>query len=196
MKPLILASASAGRARLLRAAGVDFDVEPATIDEASARAACGGAASAQVALVLAEKKALHVAAKSPGRIVLGADQILDFRGEKIGKCSTLADASSLLGRLRGQIHALVTATVLATDEEILWTYVGTNSLAMRQFSEEFLADYLSRAGEAALGAVGCYEIEGLGAQLFERIEGDLFSIIGLPLVPLLGALRKVGLIDT
>jgi septum formation protein len=194
MTPLVLASASPIRARLLEAAGVAFERQPAAVDEAGVRASAIGTevGHGNLAGVLAEMKALQISARSPGRIVLGADQILSLEGEAIGKCATTAEAARLLRRLRGRRHDLLTAAVLVRDRKPLWRRVDCCSLTMRKFSDGFLEGYLSRAAEDVLQCVGCYQLEGLGAQLFERIEGDYFSILGLPLVPLLGALREHG----
>lgn len=194
MKPFILASASETRARILRSAGVEFEVVPANIDEAKARAECESTTTDQLAHLLAERKACAIAARRRGRYVLGADQVLEFEQEPVGKCATLTDAASLLKRLRGRTHALVTSVVLVRDKRTLWVHGHRNWLVMRKFSNAFLAEYIARAGVGILDAVGCYQIEGLGAQLFEKIEGDVFSILGLPLMPVLAALRARGLV--
>lgn len=196
MKPLVLASASETRARLLRAAGVEFDVVPANIDEdkVKTQGVRAGHATAELAVALAELKSLRL--NSSVQHVLGADQILDLDGRAVGKCATLADAASLLGRLRGRAHELVTAVALAQGGKVVWRHVERSRLVMRNFTDAFVAEYLSRAGESVLQAVGCYELEGLGSQLFERVEGDFFSVLGLPLLPTLEALRKRGLVAT
>jgi septum formation protein len=197
MTTLILASASAPRARLLKSAGVLFEVLPAGIDEEAVKAECrtGGKSASDTASRLADLKALKVASARPGRVVLGADQILEFDGQTVGKCATLAEAASLLVRLRGRTHELITAVTLAKGTEILWRHVARCQLVMRDFTDAFLSDYLSRAGVGILAVVGCYEVESLGAQLFERTDGDIFAILGLPLLPVLSALRRHGLID-
>lgn len=194
--PLILASASASRAGLLRSAGVQFEVIAASIDEEAEKAAArqSGIAGPDVASCLALKKALQVSSVRPGRHILGADQILDLDGEIISKCATRADASALLRRLRGRTHEIFTGAVLVTGQAQLWCHVERCRLVMREFSDAFLEDYLSGAQPKALDSVGCYQLEGLGVQLFERIDGDYFTVLGLPLVPLLAALRTHGLV--
>lgn len=196
MTPLILASASSSRARILKSAGVVFEALPADIDEENVKAECktGSKSTSDAASTLADLKALKVATARPGRHVLGADQILEFDGQAVGKCADFGEAKALLARLRGRTHELVTAAALANGREILWRHVERSQLAMRDFSDAFLSDYLSRAGDSVLAAVGCYEIESLGAQLFERVDGDIFAILGLPLLPVLGALREHGLV--
>ena len=195
---LILASASASRRQVLTAAQVPFTAIPAGIDEdrlkdelLARRVDIVGIAAA-----LAEAKAVHVAAKNPGALVLGADQTLLFEGELVSKCADLAAARKLLLRLRGKMHRLVGALALAKGRDVIWRHSETSSLTMREFSDAFLDRYLAAEGEGILGCVGCYKLEGLGAQLFGCVEGDYFSILGLPLQPLLAELRRQGVIAT
>jgi septum formation protein len=190
---LVLASASAARARLLAAAGVDFLIDPANIDEKTLMVPTGNADA--TALALAGIKALSVAARQPGKLVLGGDSVLDFQGELVGKSLDTSAARALLARLAGQTHRIVSAVVLVKDGTVLWRHVGEGRLTMRPLSEAFLDAYLAAEAPAILAAVGCYHLEGRGAQLFDRIEGDFFSILGLPLLPVLAALREQGVLN-
>jgi septum formation protein len=198
VKPLILASASGTRAQLLSAAGVTFEIVPAAIDEETLKADWlrKGCSAAEIARGLAEEKARSVGAVWPGRIVLGCDQVLALDGELISKCRTRTDALLLLRRLRAREHELATAAALASDGEMLWHHVDCSQLAMRDFSDTFLNEYLSRSAVAITQCVGCYELEGPGIQLFSRVDGDFFSILGLPLLPLVGELRRLALLNT
>jgi septum formation protein len=191
---LILASASAVRRRLLEAAGLDFEVDPARIDEEAAKAGlrANGMKPRDQADALAELKALSVSRRRPG-LVIGADQMLAVEGETLDKPHDLDEARSHLLRLRGKTHELHSAAVVARDGAVLWRQVETPKLKMRDFSEAFLEDYLERVGEAAFASVGAYQLEALGVQLFERVEGDYFSVLGLPLLPLLAFLRQHGM---
>ncbi|HEY2444752.1 MAG TPA: Maf family nucleotide pyrophosphatase [Rhizomicrobium sp.] len=192
--PLVLASASAARARMLRAAGVAFEVLAASVDEEAERIACGQRTPLDIASHLALKKALQISSIRPGCLVLGADQVLDLDGQAVGKCATADEARALLSRLRGRDHELVSAAVLVEGERELWRCAERCRLVMRSFSDEFLADYLRSEEPAVLTSVGCYQVEGTGIQLFDRIEGDYFSVLGLPLLPLLAALRSHGIV--
>jgi septum formation protein len=194
MTRLILASASTSRASLLAAAGVPFEIVPARIDEDAVKASLRGTDAARVAETLAELKALRISAAEPDALVLGADQVLAFGDELVSKAASLEDAQALLRRLRGHAHRLVGAAVLAQAGIPIWRHVETARLWVRDFSDAFLEDYLARESDAALACVGCYRLEGPGAQLFSKIEGDYFSILGLPLIPLLAALREHGVI--
>lgn len=198
MRGLVLASASASRQALLRAAGVAFEVAPAAIDEpALMRALVAKAAPAdRVAGELAEQKALEVSRRRPGDTVLGGDSVLVLDKDILGKSPDLAALRSLLLRLSGCDHDLVSAAALARDGETLWRHVARARMSVRPLSEAFVDRYLAQGGEALLGSVGGYHFEGLGAQLFERVEGDYFSILGLPLLPVLAALRREGLLET
>jgi len=191
---LVLASGSASRARMLAAAGVDFIKAPADIDEAALMPPDGDAAAA--ALALAGLKALSVSEHRPGALVLGGDSVLDFEGARIGKSPDASAAKTLLTRLSGRTHRIVSAAVLARDGRIVWRHVGEGRLTMRPLSEAFLDAYLAAEAPAILSSVGCYHLEGRGAQLFDRIDGDFFSILGLPLLPVLAALRDEGMLKT
>jgi septum formation protein len=196
--PLILASASPYRRRMFENAGVAFSVVPADVDEASLKRRLAGKAqpAAAVADALARAKAQDVSARYPDAMIIGADQILAVDNELLDNPGDLAAARAQLERLRGRTHRLLSAVALAQGGDILWTHVGEAVLTMREFSPGFLDRYLAHAGASLCQIVGAYEIEGLGIQLFERVEGDHFTIIGLPLVPLLTELRSRGVIAT
>jgi septum formation protein len=196
LPPLILASASAARGALLRNAGIAFAAAPAAIDEDEIKAAfrAEGRQAAECATALAEAKAARVARRHPGSLVIGADQMLVCDGVWFDKPVDLAAARAQLVALRGKRHELISAICVVRDGERLWHFVDRSSLTMRDFSDEFLDDYLAAVGNAALGAVGAYHLEGLGVQLFARIEGGYFAILGLPLLPLLDFLRGHGVV--
>jgi septum formation protein len=189
---LVLASASTSRARVLSGAGVAFAVQPAHIDEDAVKASVADGQA--VAARLAEQKALRVSASRPGDLVLGADQVLVCDGAILSKAETLADAAAQLKFLRGKLHTLISALALARGGAVVWRHVEEARLRMRDFSDAFLDSYLKAEAEDVLGSVGCYRLEGLGAQLFDSVEGDYFSILGLPLLPLLEVLRQQGVI--
>ena len=191
---LILASASEARADLLRNAGVDIDIAPARIDEDEVKAAlrAEGAPARDQADILAEMKALAVSRTHPGAMVLGADQILDMAGRSFDKPTDRAEAREHLLALRGQRHDLLSAAVIARDGEPIWRHIGRARLQMRPFTEDFLDDYLDRMGDAVTKTVRGYMLEGIGAQLFARVDGDYFTILGLPLIETLGFLRMQG----
>jgi nucleoside triphosphate pyrophosphatase len=187
---VILASSSPTRAKLLQNAGVSFESVAPHVDEDAVKQSLRGARI--IADALAELKAVRVSQSHPGVLVIGSDLVLDFEGKIVSKSETLADARALLAKLRGRKHQLVCAVVLARAGRPIWRHVETASLWMNDFSDAFLDAYLESEGETLLGGVGCYRIEARGIQLFARIEGDYFSILGLPLVPLLRALREQG----
>ena len=191
---LVLASGSASRKALLTAAGVDFTADPADLDEAALMAQLHSAGAETMARSLAEQKALTVSRRHPGRIVLGGDSVIAFGGEYLSKCASLDEARNLLQRLSGHTHLLVSAAALARDGALLWAHASPCQMTMRKLSPQFLEDYLAREGEAILSSVGCYHFEGRGAQLFDRVDGDYFSVLGLPLLPVLAQLRKEGLL--
>ena len=194
---VILASQSAARARLLRAAGVTFATVPALVDEAGARESLHGAGVPveDAAVALAELKAASVAARAPDEaIVIGADQLLEVDGAWLEKPVDVAAARTQLLRLRGREHRLVSGVVAFRGGSRIWHQVDVARLWLRPFSDEFLDDYLAAAGPGILASVGAYELEGLGAQMIGRIEGDYFTILGLPLLPLLQFLRDQGVL--
>lgn len=191
---LVLASASASRTALLKAAGVAFCADPADLDEDALMADLIGRDAATVASTLAQHKALHVSARHPGQLVLGGDSVIGFGHEMLSKCATLAEARALLRRLAGHTHLLVSAAALARDGALLWTHASPCRMTMRDFSQEFLDDYIAAEGKTILSSVGCYRFEGRGAQLFDKVEGDYFSVLGLPLLAVLSALRKEGVV--
>lgn len=195
---LVLASASATRAALLEAAGVAFERTPASVDEGSLRAGARdrGEPTETAAMVLAEAKALTVGLQAPDALVIGADQILDADGVWFEKAPDRSGAADALRRLRGRRHRLVSAAAVAEAGRIVWREVGTAELVMRPFDDAFLDRYLDAVGDDALSSVGGYQIEGLGIHLFERIDGDHFTILGLPLLALLDFLRRRGVLDS
>lgn len=196
----ILASGSRFRRQMLERAGVKFAAIPSTVDEDEIknrlRSGREPAAPGQVAMRLAEEKALQVGAAHPAALVLGADQILACEGEIFSKPPTLEAARQQLRRLRGRTHELETASVLAQGGKIVWRHLETPRMTMRSFSDAFLDAYLDAEGEVLCQTVGAYQFEGRGAQLFSTTTGDLFSVIGLSLLPLLAELRTRGILDT
>lgn len=192
---LVLASASPVRRMLLERAGLRFDVEPSTVDEDAVREAMGDADPIDIAEVLARAKAEDVAKRVTGDVVIGADQVLAL-GERIfAKPADMAEARAQLLDLKGQRHQLHSAVVIMRDDEVTWVHVDTVDVTMRDYSPAFVGRYLSAAGEAALGSVGCYQLEGLGVQLIEKIAGDYFTVLGLPLMALLAELRRMEVLD-
>lgn len=197
MSALILASASAVRARLLREAGVAFELRPTGIDEGEVKASLLDEKldADVIADALAELKAIRVSSVHPQALVLGCDQILAFDGRLIDKSADLTEARALLQELRGKEHSLLTACVLAKGGAPVWRRLERCRLWMRPFSDAFLDGYLRAEGDGVLGSVGCYHLEGRGIQLFERVQGDYFSALGLPLIPLLAVLREHRIIE-
>jgi len=189
---VILASGSQARRSICAAAGLQVAVMPADVDEAALKAGFLAATVEDTALALAAAKAKRVSAVAPGALVVGADQILECEGRRYDKPGDLAAAAAQLRALRGRTHRLVTAVCVAQGGAVAWSHVETPVLTMRDFSEAFLAGYLAAEGETVCDCVGAYRLEGLGAQLFERVEGDFFTILGLPLLALLGFLRSAG----
>lgn len=198
--PLILASASPSRRRLLENARIDIEIIPSEIDESAlrdvwARESGTPPEPGEVALRLACAKATDVAARHTGRTVLGADQVLVLAGERFDKAADMDAARRHLGMLQGRSHELIAAIALCRDGDVLWTYTEAARLTMRPLSAADIEGYLAAAGPDVLGSVGCYHLEGLGARLFERVEGDFFTILGLPLLALLETLRRPGILD-
>ncbi len=185
-----LASGSASRRAVLAAAGVDAEAVPPNVDEDSYRTAmrADGVPVRDQAMQLAEMKAVRVSQSQPG-LVIGGDQMLALGDEAFDKPRDLAEAKSHLTRLSGKAHTLETAIVVCEEGRPVWRHLARPKLTMRPLSPEFIEDYTARCGPALLSTVGAYQLEGLGAQLFSRIEGDYFSILGLPLLPLLDYLR-------
>lgn len=198
MTDLILASGSQTRRRMLEAAGVAFRVVPAEVDEDAIRANLAesdpNGGPVRVAEVLARVKAEEVSRRFPQALVIGGDQVLALGPEVFTKPIDRAAARVSLERLAGRTHQLHSAVVLARGGTAVWRHVDTASLTMRELSRAFVEDYLACAGEQVCAAVGAYEIEGLGIQLFERVDGDYFTILGLPLLPLLAQLRRQGVL--
>ncbi len=192
---LVLASASTIRAELMRNAGLDFTVEPARIDEDEVKHSLRGeaAGASAIANTLSELKARHVSRTRHGDLVVGVDQVLDCQGTVFDKAVDLDHARGHLMALRARTHELVTCVCVVRDGIRLWRHIEMARLTMRDFSDEFLDAYLDRTGDSVLCSVGCYQLEGFGAQLFARIEGDYFTILGLPLLPLLDFLRNHSL---
>jgi septum formation protein len=195
---LILASGSAARKAMLEGAGLTFDTVPADIDEDAITSLMKSESdcveAADIAGVLSAEKALAVAHAHPGALVIGSDQVLALGRRTFSKAKTLEQARETLNLLRGRTHELVSSVSLASGEHVLWQSFDHAQMTMRPFSDAFLAHYLDRAGRRVLNSVGCYEVEGPGMQLFERIEGDYFTILGMPLLALLGELRSRGVI--
>jgi septum formation protein len=196
--PLILASTSKSRARILEAAGLAFIVEPPGVDESVMHQAVSDERSLEphdVAEVLARAKAEAVSDLASGAYVIGADQVLVLEGRILSKPDSMEAARWQLLDLRGKSHTLHTAVAVATKGETIWSKTEIATLTMRKLSPEFIGRYLAAAGEEVLSSVGAYQIESVGIQLFEKIDGDYFSILGLPLVPLLDTLRREGAIE-
>jgi septum formation protein len=196
MTPVTLASTSSTRVALLRGAGVVFEAVGPGVDEAAVKAGlvAEAAPARDVADLLAELKAVRVSGRRPG-LVIGADQTLELDGQLIDKAESLDEAAARLRALRGRTHALHAAVVVAKEGVPIWREVKTARLTVRDFSEAWLEGYLAREGEALLGSVGCYRLEGEGVQLFDRIDGDYFGILGLPLTGLLDLLRRHGALE-
>ncbi|HWE74182.1 MAG TPA: nucleoside triphosphate pyrophosphatase [Stellaceae bacterium] len=194
MSVLILASASASRQRLLADAGIEAETDPADIDESAIKQECrkSGRSSGDCATRLADAKARAVAQRHRDKLVLGADQMLDCDGEWFDKPLDRAEAREQLQRLRGRTHELVTAATIVRNDEQLWQAIETPRVTMRDFSDSFLDRYLDMVGDRVLKTVGGYELEKLGAQIMEKVEGDHFAILGLPLLPLMHFLRGAG----
>ena len=193
MTALVLASGSAIRSDLLRRVGIAFDQRAADIDERGLENQLIGVSPDILAETLAIEKAKVVSANHHGALIIGADQVLSFNGDVLHKAKTHGEAAQKLARLQGAMHALISAAALVQDGNVLWSCTDTAHLTMRALNEPAISAYLNRAGYAATQSVGAYRLEDVGAALFERIEGDYFTILGLPLLPLLAALRVQGI---
>ena len=193
--PLILASQSRARQTLLANAGISFDAVPADIDERSVQKKSGLTAPGEIAGLLAREKACFVSSKNPGRHVVGADQTLALGNRLFSKPAGRAEAAEQLQSLAGQTHELHSAVAVARDGKIVFSDVSVARMTMRRLGESEIEAYLDQAGQAVTTSVGAYQLEGLGVHLFERIEGDHFTILGLPLLPLLAFLRSEGLLS-
>jgi septum formation protein len=194
---IILASSSPFRKAMLANAGVEVEAVPADVDERALEAPLqdSGVSPEDVALVLAEAKATEVSERRPGALVLGCDQTLSLGDKVFHKPADREGARRHLLALSGKTHQLNSAAVLVRDGKVLWRHVGIASMTMRKLDPAFIGRHLARVGAKALGSVGAYQIEGEGIQLFDKIEGDHFTIVGLPLLPLLAELRMLGAID-
>jgi septum formation protein len=180
---------------MLAAAGLRFEIRPANIDERAVESKAGVADAAAAARLLARAKAQAVSAQRPGHLVLGADQTLARGSTRFSKPADRDKATEQLRALRGRTHELHSAVALVRDGVVLFDCVDTARLTMRDVSDRFLSDYLDMAGEAAVHSVGAYQLEGIGIHLFEKVEGDYFTILGLPLLPLLKFLRQEKFVD-
>jgi septum formation protein len=194
-QPLVLASRSDIRGKILAAVGLRFDIRPSQIDERAVESQLGVTDVSAVARHLARAKAEAVAAILPGRLILGADQTLAVGATRLRKPVDRTEAADQLRKLRGGTHKLHSALALVRDEEMLFSCIDTARLTMRDFSDRFLDDYLDMAGDVVMNSVGGYQLEGIGIHLFERVEGDYFTILGLPLLPLLAFLRQHKFVD-
>jgi septum formation protein len=195
---MVLASASPTRAMLMSRAGLDFAVEAARLDEEAIRESLlsEGASARDIADSLAGMKAQRVSSRHPGALVIGSDQVLALGERVLGKAATMEAARDQLLQLRGRSHRLLSAVVVCQDGVPLWRHVGEARLVMREFSQDWLELYLVRNADAALGSVGAYRIEEEGVRLFSQIEGDYFTILGLPMLPLLSWLSLRGAIPS
>jgi septum formation protein len=190
--PLVLASRSSARRALLEAAGIPLEMHPADLDERALEAGASALTPSAVAQFLSREKAAAVSRARPGRLVLAADQVASLGAERFSKPADRAAARVQLSTLSGRSHELHSAITFVQDETVLFEHVETARLTMRPLSEAFLDAYLDAAGGAAMSSVGAYQVEGLGIQLFERVEGDYFTVLGLPLISALDFLRRRG----
>jgi septum formation protein len=193
-QPLVLASKSAARRALLEAAGLAVEIKPASINERAVEALAGPADAGEVATLLAREKAKTVAAGNLDRIVVGADQTLAMGKRRFSKAADRTAAREQLRALRGNTHTLYSAVAVVRGRDVMFEHTDAAHLTMRSFSNAFLESYLDAVGDAVLASVGGYQLEGAGIQLFERVEGDHFTVLGLPLLPLLAYLRRAGLL--
>lgn len=186
---LILASQSASRKAMLENAGLVFDCQPADLDERGVLSARGDLSPAAMADVLAAEKALAVSRGAGDALVIGSDQIFECDGEVLHKAKNVEDARAKLAGLRGKTHRLISAVAVSRGDQVLWQDRGEAHLRMHDFDDAYLDEYCARAGAALTRSVGAYELESLGVQLFDKIDGDYFTILGMPLLKLLGYLR-------
>lgn len=195
---LVLASGSKIRAELMENAGLVIEIDPADVDERAVEAPLleAGFPPEDLASVLAEAKANDVSGRRQADLVVGADQILAFEGERRTKPDAMEAARRQLLAFSGKTHELHSAVVISQNGEAVWRQVSTARLTMRDLTPEFIGHYLAAAGDDVLSSVGAYQLEGLGVQLFEKIEGDYFTILGLPMLPLLAELRTLKVIET
>lgn len=192
LKPLILASASQIRREILRRAGLDFETIAANIAEKQIIASLmsdNDVDGADIAQILAESKAQHISEDYSGRVVIGCDQTLVFEGQVLSKSESIGEARQRLIAMRGMSHQLHAALAIVVDTETIWRHVDTVTVTFRSYTPEFVGQYLAACGQTVLETVGGYQLEGLGSQLLARVEGDYFSVLGLPLLPLMDALR-------
>jgi septum formation protein len=191
-EPLLLASRSAARRAMIEAAGIPVDIAAIDIDERAVEASAGPSGARQTALMLAQAKAKAAGSRWPGRIVVGADQTLALGQQRFDKPPNRSAARDQLRTLAGRSHELHSAVAVVRNERVMFSYVETARLTMRAASDRFIDTYLDEAGSQALSSVGAYQLEKIGVHLFERIEGDHFTILGLPLLALLAFLRRDG----
>lgn len=195
--PIILASGSTIRAKLLKNAGLDFQVKIARVDEDAIKSAllAERATPRDIADTLAEMKARKISTKFPGAMVIGCDQVLDFKGELLSKPMSQDDAQTQLMALRGEQHMLLSAAVIYQDGEPIWRHVGKVRLRMRDFSDDYITGYIARNWDSIRHSVGAYKLEEEGVRLFSSIDGDYFNVLGMPLLQLLNFLTLRGVID-
>ncbi len=189
---LVLASTSPARRELMARAGLIFDAVRPDVDEARLKSEAKGLSPGQLALSLAAAKAVSVSNRLPDAMVIGADQVLNFQGLSFDKPQSPTAARDQLRSLRGRSHVLETGLCCAVGGKVVWEHLATATLTMRAFSDDFLGDYLNQVGSDVTSSVGAYKLEGPGIQLFAAIAGDYFTILGLPLLPLLDFLRRKG----
>jgi septum formation protein len=194
--PLVLASQSAARISLLKGAGLPFTAEAARVDERAAEAPllAQGVSPRDLAMALAEAKALDVAGRHPEALVIGGDQTLELDGTRFTKPESVAAARRQLAQLSGRTHRLHSAVVVAQGDVIAWRHVDSATMTMRALDLRAIDAYLAVAGDKVMGSVGAYQLEGPGVRLFDKIDGDFFTILGMPLLPLLAYLRQAGVI--
>lgn len=196
-QPLVLASKSSSRASLLTNAGLKFEIQPAELDERAVERPLlqAGLDGADLAQVLAQAKADHVSARNRSMLTIGADQVMSLDGEILHKPADMEEARRRLLQLSGKTHQLASAVCLVADQELIWSHVDIAHITFRRLSPKFVGRHLARVGEIALTSVGAYQIEGEGIQLIDKVDGDHFTVIGLPLLPLIAKLRELGAVD-